>query len=289
MKILVIGGSGLLGHKLVDFLKKNNIQVYATYYNNIIEKPNYFNLNITKKNECKKLLNKINPDVIINCSAYTDVDGCEKNKDKALLTNAISVKNLSEIAKRINAKFVQISTDYVFDGKKGFYTEIDNTNPINYYGLTKLKAEQIICEVLDDFIIARSSVIYGANKNNFALWIINNLKQKKVINIIDDQFISPTYNFDLCEQILSLISNNQKGIFHTAGGERISRYYFSIKLAEIFDFNKDNINKILMKNLKWIANRPMDSSLDISKIKKIKKPYTIYKSLQLFKKEYRGD
>ena len=288
-KILIIGGSGLLGKKLVDFFNSKNYKVYSTYFNNVNEKPNFFNLDITDKKNVSKLLNKIKPEIIINCSAYTDVDECEKNIDKAFSINANSVGYLAEIVKTIDAKFVQISTDYVFNGKKGFYKEIDETNPINYYGLTKLKGEQIVCDLLDDFIIARTSVIYGINKNNFVLWMINNLKENKQINIVDDQFISPTYNTDITNQIYSLIINNENGIFHTAGGERISRYDFAIKLSEIFSLNKDNINKISMKDLKWVAKRPMDSSLDVSKISKFKKPYTINESLQLLKKELRGD
>ncbi|MFW6130204.1 MAG: dTDP-4-dehydrorhamnose reductase [Atribacterota bacterium] len=287
--ILIIGGSGLLGNKLRITLEKNGYKVFSTYYKNKIDEVNNFFLDITDRKDVDYNLKKSNPDIIVHTAAYTNVDECEKNKDIAFKINVEGTKNLVDFAKRIDSKFVYISTDYVFDGMKGNYAEDDETNPVNYYGWTKLKGEQIISKGIDDFIIARTSVIYGVNKNNFALWIINNLKNNKKINIVDDQFISPTYNVDLCEQLFSVINNNKCGIFHTAGGERISRYNFSIKLSEMFGFNKENINKISMKDLKWLAKRPMDSSLDISKISKFKKPYTINKSLHLLKKELWGD
>jgi len=288
MKIIVIGGSGLLGHKLVDYFKKEDYKVYATYYSNLIEKPNYFNLNITKKNECKKLLNKIKPDVIINCSAYTDVDGCEKNKKIAYSVNAIGTKNLAEYSEKISAKLIYISTDYVFDGKKGLYKEDDIVNPVNYYGTTKLDGESFVRDTCNDFIIARTSVIFGFKKNNFALWCINNLKNKKNINIVTDQFISPTLNTDLSEQLISLIKKNAKGLFHTTGGERISRYDFTTKLSEVFNYDNNLINPIKMNDINWVAKRPIDSSLDVSKVSKFKKPYKVHEALELLRRDMGG-
>jgi len=290
MKILIIGGNGLFGGKLKEFLKNKDYNIFSTYYNknNNSNKENNYQLDIKNEKEVEKLIKKISPNIIINTAAFTNVDGCEKEREKALHINAKSIGFLAKYSKRVNAKFIQISTDYVFDGKKGLYIEDDKTNPINYYGFTKLKGEEILKDYIDDHIIARTSVIYGENKNNFVLWIINKLKDKKEINIVDNQFISPTFNLDLSEQIESLIKKDSKGIFHTAGAERISRYDFSLRIADTFDLDKKYLKKAKMDEIKWIAKRPKDSSLDISKISKYKKPYRINQALLLLKKDIVG-
>lgn len=219
----------------------------------------------------------------MHAAAFTNVDKCEVEKDKAYEINAKATENIAKTANEIHAKMIYISTDYVFDGEKGMYSEEDETDPINYYGSTKLEGEKAVIENCNDYIIARTSVIYGANKKNFATWVINELKDGRKINIITDQWVSPTLNIDLAEQILALIEKDEYGIFHTAGGERISRYDFVIKLAEIFGFNKELVNPTTSDKMKWIARRPRDSSLNVSKISNIKKPYKVNYALEKLK------
>jgi len=178
-----------------------------------------------------------------------------------------------------------ISTDYVFNGEKGYYKEDDLPDPINYYGLTKLKGEDVVKKICNNFVIARTSVIYGVNKINFVLWVIDQLKKKKQVNIVKDQYVSPTLNIDLAEQILGLIEKDARGIFHTSGGERINRYYFTMIIADVFGLDKKLINPVRMKDMKWHAKRPADSSLDVSKISEIKKPHEIKKSIELLQEE----
>jgi dTDP-4-dehydrorhamnose reductase len=287
MKILIIGGSGLLGNKLVEILNNSNdYDVYATYKTRIIKKQQYYYLDITKENEVKKLFDEINPHITVLCSAYTDVDGCEKNREKAYAINVAGTKNIATIVEKNNGKLIYISTDYVFDGKKGNYSEIDEVHPINYYGRTKLLGEQIIQQICSNHIICRTSVIYGTNKTNFALWILQNLSQLKAIRIVDDQFVSPTYNKDLSEQIIALIEHNQNGVFHTAGDSKISRYEFSEMLAKKFYLNSTLINPVSINDFNWLADRPINSTLNISKIVEFKKPFSLNKALTVFKKEY---
>lgn len=287
-KILITGGSGLLGKKLISVLEKNNYGVYSTFYQNKIEKENCFFLDITNKENVEKSLKKVHPDIIIHTAAYTNVDDCEKNKDIAFDVNVQGTENLAIMAKKMGSKFVYISTDYVFDGLKGLYEENDATNPINYYGITKLKGENIVEKICSDFVIARTSVIYGADKNNFALWCINNLKKNHSINIVSDQFTSPTLNTDLAEQLVSLIENDVNGVFHTTGGQRISRFDFAKSLADSFDLDKNLINTASMENMNWIAQRPKDTSLNVSKISKFKKPYKVREALDLLRNEVGG-
>lgn len=284
MKILLTGGSGLFGRAFIDLIKGTLHELYATYNQNPLNIENAISLDITDVKQVKKIIiEKIAPDIIVHAAAFTNVDKCEVEKNKAYEINAKATENIAKTANEIHAKMIYISTDYVFDGEKGMYSEEDETNPINYYGSTKLEGEKAVIENCNDYIIARTSVIYGANKKNFATWVINELKDGREINIITDQWVSPTLNMDLAEQILALIEKDEHGIFHTAGGERISRYDFVIKLAEIFGFNKELVNPATSDKMKWIARRPRDSSLNVSKISNIKKPYKVSYALEKLK------
>jgi len=286
MKILLTGGSGLFGQAFVELVKdKASHDIYATYNENIVDSEDAVFLDVTDKKRVEKVIKKLQPDVVVHAAAFTNVDKCEIEKKKAYDVNVEGTKNVAIASKERGAKMIYISTDYVFDGTKGLYKEDDKTNPISYYGLTKLEGEKAVQEICDDFIIARTSVIYGAHKKNFATWVIKELEKGNQIKIITDQWVSPTLNVDLAEQILALIEKDEEGIFHTAGGERINRYDFVVEMARIFGFNEKLIIPATSKEMNWIAKRPKDSSLDISKISEIKKPYKVEKSLQLLKKE----
>lgn len=197
------------------------------------------------------------------------------------MINVNGTRNIVEIAEEINAKLIYISTDYVFDGEKGMYKENDQTNPVDYYGETKLEGENVVKETCDDYLIVRPSVLYGWNpvKLNFVTWMIKELKEGNKINIVKDQFNTPTLADDLAELILELIKKESFGIFHISGSERISRFDFALKIAGIFDLNKNLIKPITTDQLNWIAKRPMDSSLDVSKISGIRKPLNVEDSL----------
>lgn len=284
MKIFVTGGSGLVGRAFCKILKE---ETSFSFYSNPINHKSFVHMDITKKEEVFRVMKKFSPDVIIHTAALTDVDKCEINKKMAHLINVKGTENITKYAANFNCKLVYISTDYVFDGKKGFYKEEDDTNPINFYGFTKLEGEKIVSQKCDDFIIARTSVVYGLEKNNFFTWIFENLKKGESIKIIKNQFVSPTLNLDLCEQIIALLKKDSKGYFHTAGGERISRYGFALAIADFFKLNKNLIIPVDMEDIDWIAPRPKDSSLNISKISKIKKPYKLIESLEILERGMR--
>lgn len=288
MKVLITGSSGTLGMKLKKVLKENDHDVYATFHQSPIEKEKSFQLDVILAEDVDRVLKKVSPDVVVHTAAYTNVDGCEKDRDTAFAVNAQGTRNLADSAEKMGAKFVYVSTDYVFDGEKGFYKENDAANPINYYGTTKLGGEEAVKKICSEFIIARTSVIYGANKKNFVTWVVDALEKGKHINIVTDQHVSPTLNTDLAEQLVALIEKDTKGVFHTAGGERISRYDFVNVIADLFGLDKNLINPVRMADINWIARRPMDSSLDVSKIAKFKKPCSVKESVRSFRKERRN-
>lgn len=286
-KILVTGGSGLLGSRIVGLAKADH-QIIPTHFRDSLF-PNSMKLDITKKRSVFQIVQRIHPDIIIHTAAETNVDKCENNRVWAWKTNAESTGNLAEASEKTNAKMVYISTDYVFDGEKGMYTEEDKPNPVDYYGLTKLKGEEFLTQHSKDYVIARPSVVYGWNRRklNFVTWIIESLRQGKNVQVVDDHFNSPTLADNLAEALFEVIESDLSGIYHIAGSERISRYEFSRKVAKAFDLDSGLIKPVRMKELKaWTAKRPRDSSLSIEKAQnKLKtRLLSVQESLNIMKK-----
>ncbi len=289
MKVLITGASGLLGTALsIDFLEAG-YEVYSGY---LSHKPKYgipIRIDISDEKDVYDKVLKINPDIIINSAALTNVDLCESERDLAWKINVKGTENLLRTAEKVKAKFILISTDYIFDGDKGLYKEEDKPNPINFYGYTKLKAEETVQRGGVDHLIVRTSVIYGpipsSGKKNFALWIIENLEQGKKIRVVTDQWNSPTLNINLSQMVFEAVEKDLEGIYHMAGGDRISRYEFAIEIASIFGFDRDLIEKISMEDIRWKARRPRDSSLDVSKARKVlnRKPLRIRDALKMLR------
>jgi dTDP-4-dehydrorhamnose reductase len=280
---LLVVGSGLLGNNLAK-IAVNEFTVFTTYNEHPldIEGCKSYYLDIANRMDVATLIQKLNPSYIIHTAALTNVDHCERDKRLAWNINVEGTKHIAETARKMNAKLIYISTDYVFDGDKGMYKEDIPTNPIDFYGETKLEGEKVVKDLrLRDHIIVRPSVLYGWNpiKLNFVTWVMQELKKGKGINIVKDQLNTPTLADNLAELILELIERDETGIFHASGSERISRFDFAIKIAEIFNLNKDLIKPITSDQLNWIAKRPMDSSLDTSKISRIEKPLNIEDAL----------
>ena len=224
----------------------------------------YYKLDITNKEEVKKAVRKFNPRVILNCAAFTDVDKCETEREQCWKLNVDAVKNLI-IASRINdTKIIHYSTDYVFDGKFGPYDETAIPNPISFYGRSKLASENALTTSGADYAIVRTMVLYGLGVNvkpNFALWMINKLKDKEPINIVDDMFGNSTIADDLAYGSLKLIEKNGKGIYNIAGRDIESRFDFAMKMCDVFKFDKNLIKKIKTKDLNQPAPRPLKSGL----------------------------
>ena len=268
-KVLITGASGLLGGKLVNVLSKL-YEVIPTHRTEALH-PNSIRMNISDKDEVFKALSQLNPDTVIHTAAETNVDKCETNKEWAWNVNAAGTRNIAEACSKIGAKLVYISTDYVFDGQKGLYSEEDEANPINYYGVTKLKGEDFVKQLCEDFIITRTSVLYGWHhkKLNFATWVIDSLKNRRRISVAEDHYNSPTLADDLAEMIRRLVRSNASGVYHTAGGQRVSRYNLALKIAQIFELDTSLLEPVKMVDLKaWLAKRPRDSSLSVEKIRK---------------------
>lgn len=290
MRLLVTGASGLLGWRVVNVALKRGHEVFTIYNKHPIKAGIAVKLDITDSEGVKDVIRKLKPDVIIHTAAYTDVDGCESNKDLAWRVNAEATKHIAEASTNVNAHLIYVSTDYVFDGERGLYREDDKPNPINYYGYTKLMGEEFVKQYAKSWCIARTSVIYGwgGSKLNFATWLIENLKQGKQVKVLTDQYVSPTLNTNLAQMLVEIAERRINGVLHTAGASRVSRYEFARKLAQTFNLNPDLITPAKMNELQWRARRPKDSSLDVSKSFKVLiefKPMTIEEALKIMKLE----
>jgi dTDP-4-dehydrorhamnose reductase len=273
--VLITGANGLLGQKLVqDFHPHYKVIACDLHPESFLSFPNlsYESLDITNRRQLGFHLSFYHPQVIINAAAYTDVDGCEIYKDKAWTVNVGGVRNLVSFCKGQKIKLIQLSTDYIFNGEDGPYSEEDSPDPINFYGETKLESEKIIKESGVDFLIIRTNVLYGFGKNvkpNFLLWLLEKLSQNEKIQIVTDQLNNPTLadNLSLC--ILEMVRKNVSGTYHIAGSEYLSRYDFAIKVADKFNFNKNNIFPAKTELLQQKANRPYKGGLKIDKAKSI--------------------
>ena len=268
-KILVTGASGLLGSRLVDVLSEE-CEVTPTHNISSLHH-NSLEMNVVDRDAVSQVFKMVHPDVVVHTAAMTNVDKCETDRESAWNINALGTKNVAQECGAVGAKLIYVSTDYVFDGVKGRYCEDNQRNPINYYGYTKMKGEDHVKEFCEDFVIARTSVIYGwhPTKLNFVTWIIESLKRREKTFIAEDHYNSPTFADDLAEMIRAIIENDLTGIYHTAGNERISRYMFALKVARVFELDSSLIAPVKMNDLKgWIAKRPRDSSLSIEKLKR---------------------
>lgn len=268
-KILITGASGLLGSKIVK-LAEGRYEIIPTHRQRSLF-PNSVEMDITKREEVLKVIQKSKPDVLIHAAGETNVDKCETDKEWAWKANVEGTKNISEACRKTGVKLIFVSTDYIFSGEKGLYTESDSANPINYYGLTKLKGEEIVEKNCENYAIARASAIYGWHpwKSNFATWIISFLRQGMNMNVVEDHYDSPTLAENLAEVVLKMVEKEATGIYNTAGSERINRYNFALNIAKIFSLNEDLIKPIKMKDLRaWVAKRPRDSSLIVDKAQK---------------------
>jgi dTDP-4-dehydrorhamnose reductase len=291
LRILITGASGLFGSKLAETAYKKNHQVYSGYNKNLPPYGKPVPLDISNKNHVKKAFEKINPEVIVHSAALTDVDRCEVEKDLAWRTNVLATQNIVETARKNQNHLVYVSTDYVFNGQKGMYTEDDQTEAINHYGLTKIEAERLVKSLPSGFCIVRGSVIYGSRhapgKPSFALWILERLKRREPVKTVVDQWTSPTLNSNMAETTLEIIERKLQGIFHVAGATRISRYDFAIHLAKTFNLDTQMLTPVTSTEFTWTAKRPRDSSLSTAKAQRTlkNKPIELNTAIEKLKKE----
>ena len=224
MKILITGSGGMLGHDLIEVLKNKHDLILTTSKT----------LDITDRDKTIDFITENTPDIVINSAAYTDVDGCEANQDWAYDVNGKGVKNLAIGCREVDCPLVQISTDYVFNGKSDRpWVEDDETGPISVYGKSKLEGEEAILEILDKFFIVRTAWLYGINGRNFPRTMLELAENHSQITVVYDEVGSPTYTLDLARKISELIETDYYGIYHITNSGSCSWCEFSRYIFEV--------------------------------------------------------
>jgi len=271
VRVLVTGGTGLLGWWLIKVLSSRGHDVYATYHAQRpvgLDSVNWVKASLENPNNVGELLGAVKPDAVVHSAAYTDVDGCEVNKEYAYRVNYVGTAVLAKAASRVNSFMVYVSTDYVFDGEKGLYSESDLPNPVNYYGFTKLLGEVAVSNILgDNSSIVRVSGLYGYSpmgKKNFGIKALESLIEGREVYAFTDQYLSPTYVPALAERISGIVEKRISGVIHIAG-ERISRYGFAVLVARSLGVDEGLVKPARLSEARLVARRPRDSSLDTSR------------------------
>jgi dTDP-4-dehydrorhamnose reductase len=292
-RILIIGANGMLGQRVVEFYSHpGNLELLAISIEDqpVFDSVSYIQCDISDREKIKKAVYDFCPDFIINVAAYTNVDKSETERETAWKVNVKAVEYLSEAARAIDAHLIHISSDYIFDGKNGPYAENAIPNSLGYYGRTKLASENTLRLSGCNYTILRTNVLYGTAKYSrpdFVKWTVNSLQEKKEIRIVTDQFNNPTFIDDLVQAISKIVEFNKIGIYNIGGREFLSRYDFTVKIADFFELDKSLIKPITTDMLNQPARRPLKSGLITLKAETELgyKPHTITEALAEMKRE----
>jgi len=284
MKILITGSNGLLGQKLVYKLRnQQGITCIATARgeNRLVKKDgyDYETLDITSKENVEKVFAKFLPDAVINTAAMTNVDACETEREACWAMNVTAVehqvKTLEQLKKSnsgYNPHFIHLSTDFIFDGTHGPLDENENPNPLSYYAESKLAAEKIVQASQLDWAIARTVLVYGIvdnmSRSNIVLWIKSNLEQGKKINVVDDQFRTPTLAEDLADGCILIAKKRARGIYNISGKDFYSILQLAQVVADYYGLDKSLINPSKSSDIKQPAKRPPITGFIIDKAKR---------------------
>lgn len=279
-KILITGSNGLLGQKLLEQLANHpQFELIAT-----AKGPNrssetvgytYESMDIADSKQVSEIILKHQPHFIINGAAMTNVDACESERELCLALNVNAVKYLVDAANAVGAHFIQLSTDFIFDGTQvgGMYDEEAKANPISFYADSKLMGEQVVQTFAHRWSIARTIIVYGVvsdmSRSNVILWVKKNLEEGKKINVVNDQFRTPTLADDLAKGCILIAEKEATGIFNLAGKDYMSIYELALHVAAYWKLDASLISPSQSDTLKQAAKRPPVTGLNIDKARKV--------------------
>ena len=273
--ILITGSNGFIGGALVRFLiNATNANVIGISKGECRTRSNprfqYEDIDISHKEAVKFIVNQTQPNVIIHCAAISQVDECEKYPKKCSKINIEGTKNLVEAAQGIDAKFILLSSDFVFDGKEKWNSNKIKPIPISVYGKSKLKAEKIVETGSKNYAIIRPVLVYGfspsSRRNNIFYWAYQSMKNNVPIRVVNDQFRTPTFVDDVIQLIVSIINKNASGVYNIGGSTRLSVYDFVVQIAKISKIPMGLVNESSSKNVVNANLRPLNSCFDNFKI-----------------------
>lgn len=276
MKILITGSNGLLGQKIIsEAAQFNDLTIIATARGaNRLPTGNYeyVSLDITNKAQVMETLEQHRPEVVINTAAMTNVDQSEDEKEACWELNVTAVEYLTAGCNKINAHLIHLSTDFIFDGTHGPLKEDEKPNPVNYYGETKLASEQVVQSKCNSWAIARTVLVYGIaqgmSRSNIILWVKESLEAGKTINVVNDQWRTPTLAEDLAIGCLLMAKQKAKGIYHISGKDMLTPYEMAIQTADFFKLDQSLINETDGSKFQQTAKRPPKTGFIIAKAQK---------------------
>ncbi len=264
-RILLTGSNGLLGQKVLHRLAGlPHVDLLAigrgVNRHPLREGYAYQTLDLTQADEVAETFKIFQPHYVIHTAAMTQVDACENQRELCDAVNVEAVKTLAECCKKHNSHMVHISTDFIFDGENGPYMETDEPNPVNYYGLSKLKAEQVLLESGVSCAILRTMLLYGVtpgmSRSNILLWAKKSLEEGQNIRVVKDQVRCPTLAEDLANATISAVMRNATGVFHISGAEMLTIYELALRIAKYWKLDESLIAPITSDSLNQAAKRP---------------------------------
>lgn len=283
-KILITGSNGLLGQKLVYKLKeKSGVACIATARgsNRLIDTSgyDYAELDITDAASVKQVFAQYKPDVVINTAAMTNVDACESDRENCWLLNVTAVENQVRVLEELQQQdasykphFIHLSTDFLFDGSHGPLDEQAERKPLSYYGESKLAAERVVESSALHWAIARTVLVYGIvdnmSRSNIVLWVKQNLEQGKSINVVDDQFRTPTLAEDLADGCILIAEKKAQGIYNISGSDFLSILEVANLVADYYHLNKSLIKPAKSDDIRQPAKRPPITGFIIDKARR---------------------
>lgn len=276
MRILVTGSNGLLGQKLSRLLQEDeDVYLIATARGRSavkVTRGEYHSMDISNRDSVESVLRFTKPEVIINTAAMTQVDDCETQRDACWKANVTAVENLVRCCNALHIHLVHVSTDFIFDGSRGPLDENEIPRPVNYYGESKLAAEKIIQSASASWAILRTVLVFGItqdmSRSNIVLWVKNSLEQNKTINVVNDQWRTPTLAEDLAMGCYLAARKRAKGIFNISGKDFMSPYDIAIRTAEFFKLDKSLIKATDSTKFVQPAKRPARTGFIIEKARK---------------------
>ena len=277
-KVLVTGANGFLGQHLTHLLLQNGYAVVAVAKGDsrlpFAEKPGfvYYDADITNDLVLQHIFEKETPHTIVHAAAMTQADDCQLHQEACEAVNVRATAQLLLSAEAFSSHFIYISTDFVFDGEKGDYTENDAANPISWYGFTKLQAESIVETSDIPFAIVRTCLVYGnavsGTRNNIISWVKDSLTAGKKIKVVSDQWRTPTHVTDLANGIMLIIEKGATGVYHISGKDKLTPYDMALQTAALCDLDTSLIEKVDAAVFSQPARRPLKTGFDISKARK---------------------
>ncbi len=274
-RLLITGGSGFVGGHLLR-QAQSNYDVVSTYHAHKYDIPHvdWRYLDLTDSKSITEVIMYTSPDAVILTAALTAVDECEIHRERAFDVNVKGIDTWIELSNALNFKLIFVSSDMVYNGQKGLYKEDDPVAPINYYGETKVMAEEKLEKYCQSYVVARAALIYGTpftNSNSFSHSILNRINMKQPVKLFYDQYRSPILVNNLASALIELSFNSFHGKINLGGNQRINRYDFGNEMAHIFNFSTDSFIKVSMHDIETPAKRPVDVSMDITRAQSLLK------------------